>query len=294
MADFSGWRAIVVGDDPREQALASMMNTQGGRAVLWDPNAESLSTLENALDPKTWLIAPVSGIGPGGTLRFGGHKTRIPPAVANHARGVIAGIVDDVWRRALTVPVIAYRETEIFAWKNAVPTAEGALHWALTARPSTLDRTPSLVIGYGRVGQVLAHRLKNMGAHVRVMAQDAGARARAWAMGCDTCPLESRWLTSAALIFNTVPAPILDAADLAWLPPDTPVMDLASWPGGFTEAARRQLGARLVWAPSLPGQIAPLTAAAIIVDTIHSLLMDSGPMQDNAGGRAPSSGSPLE
>lgn len=117
---------------------------------------------------------------------------------------------------------------------NAVPTAEGAVQIAMENLDATLRDSRCLVIGFGRVGKLTAHRLKSLGARVTVAARACEDWAWAQAYGYDA--EDSRrlacWLGGYDLIVNTVPAPILDAAHLEWVQPDVFIIDLASHPGG--------------------------------------------------------------
>lgn len=74
------------------------------------------------------------------------------------------------------------------------------------------------------------------------------------------------------MIFNTVPALVLDETVLKGLPQETLVIDLASRPGGTDFEAAKRLRTRVVWALSLPGKVAPMTAGEIIADTICNIL----------------------
>jgi dipicolinate synthase subunit A len=53
---------------------------------------------------------------------------------------------------------------------------------------------------------------------------------------------------------------------------DALCLDLASKPGGMDFAAASRLGVRAIWALSLPGEVAPESAGAIIRDTIYNIL----------------------
>ena len=53
-------------------------------------------------------------------------------------------------------------------------------------------------------------------------------------------------------------------------------MDLASKPGGVDMEAASRLGVRVIWALSLPGKVAPVTAGKIIRDTIYHILNELG------------------
>ncbi|MBQ8670858.1 MAG: dipicolinate synthase, partial [Oscillospiraceae bacterium] len=70
------------------------------------------------------------------------------------------------------VELVDYFEREELAVKNAVPTAEGAIQIAMEELPTTIFGARVLVIGFGRIGKLLAHRLKGMGARVTVSARN--------------------------------------------------------------------------------------------------------------------------
>ncbi len=54
---------------------------------------------------------------------------------------------------------------------NAVPTAEGAVQVAMEELPFTLHSARVLILGFGRVGKLTAHRMGALGAKVTVCAQ---------------------------------------------------------------------------------------------------------------------------
>lgn len=91
----------------------------------------------------------------------------------------------------------------------------------------------------------------------------------------DTRQLAGR-LTGFDIIFNTVPAPVLGAAELAGLTPPCLIIDLASMPGGISPETKLPSGCRILHALSLPGKVAPLTAAHAIHDTIRNILHEEG------------------
>ena len=60
---------------------------------------------------------------------------------------------------------------------------------------------------------------------------------------------------AAPVIFNTVPALVLDETVLKGLPQESLVIDLASRPGGTDFEAAKRLRTRVVWALSLPPEM---------------------------------------
>ena len=57
---------------------------------------------------------------------------------------------------------------------------------------------------------------------------------------------------------------------------DTLVLDLASKPGGLDLDAASALNRRVIWALSLPGKTAPVTAGEIIARTVSHLIEERG------------------
>jgi len=98
----------------------------------------------------------------------------------------------------------------------------------------TLRGRKTLVIGYGRVGKVLAHLLFGMGAKVTIAARKSEDFAWIRAFGYDelnTMRLQGG-IADFDLIFNTVPALVLPYSRLVELKKGCLVIDLASKPGG--------------------------------------------------------------
>lgn len=157
---------------------------------------------------------------------------------------------------------------------NAVATAEGALQRAMEETETTLHRRDCLVLGFGRIGKILAHRLTGLGAYVTVFARKAADLA--WIEAMDYEPLRPGELATRLgdfqILFNTVPAKLLGEPELALLRPDCLLVDLASPPGGVDRQAAERLGVKTLWARSLPGLVAPRTAAEIIGRAIYTIL----------------------
>ena len=169
-----------------------------------------------------------------------------------------------------------YYEREECKVANAVPTAEGAVQLALEELTTTLQGSRILILGFGRVGRLTAHRMAALGGKITVSARGYGERAWAAAYGYETIPLtELGWeLGTFPLVVNTIPARVLDEKRLACSDPGVFLLDLASSPGGIDRAAAKARGLRLTCAPGLPGRTAPVTAAAAIRDSIYHILRE--------------------
>ena len=172
------------------------------------------------------------------------------------------------------IELIDYLEREEFAVLNAVPTAEGAVQIALEEMPTTLFGSTCVITGFGRISKVLARLLVAFGAKVKVMARKCSDLAWIRLYGCEAVPASqlSEALSKADIVFNTVPTILLDEKKLTRLKRECLIIDLASKPGGVDFETAKQLGVRVIWALSLPGKVAPISAGEITLDTIFNIL----------------------
>lgn len=164
--------------------------------------------------------------------------------------------------------------------RNAIPTAEGAIAIALEEMPVTLCGSKTLILGFGRIGRCLAERLKALGSSVTVAMRKETDRAWAENMGVDATDfrhLEERLKQSDA-VFNTVPSTVLRRSELECVRMGVPVIDLASRPGGLDFGEAGRLGVKVIWALSLPGKYAPVTAGEAIFKSIKGIFSDWGIM----------------
>lgn len=193
----------------------------------------------------------------------------------------LAGMVpDDVHNLAKSrdIEVIDYFQREEFAVMNAVPTAEGAVEIALREMPVTLFGSKCLILGFGRISKVLARLLTAFGAEVSVAARRHSDLAWARINGCKAIHMSelSDHLRDVDCLFNTIPAVILGEEKLSRLGRGCLVIDLASKPGGVDFETAKSLGLKTIWALSLPGKVAPYSAAEIILMTIINILGERG------------------
>jgi dipicolinate synthase subunit A len=73
-----------------------------------------------------------------------------------------------------------------------------------------------------------------------------------------------------------VPEVLFNESRLERLGVGTLFVDLASKPGTVSVEAAQRAGVNVIWALSLPGKIAPVTAGQIIADTIMNILSENG------------------
>ncbi|MBQ6986537.1 MAG: hypothetical protein IJQ25_06085 [Oscillibacter sp.] len=189
---------------------------------------------------------------------------------------LFAGLVPDeiaTEARRLGLSLTDYMKHEPLAIANAAATADAALCLTLTHTRESVSGRRCLVLGFGRIGKLLCHRLRGTGAEVTAAARNPDDRAWIRALGMravDVSRLAGE-LRTFPIVYNTIPAPVLDSELLRELPPDCFLMDLASKP---CTASAVPPGVSYLWARGLPGRVVPRGAAAILRDTVYELLRE--------------------
>jgi dipicolinate synthase subunit A len=277
---------VLVGGDMRQAYLGKQLAERGENVTAvgleryeggeWFPLATDLRSACAKADVVVLPLPVMQGRGllnaplSNAPFRITDVLDAIPPEMPVFGGAVPQMIYEMAGRRKLRVQ--DYLAREELAVRNAIPTAEGAIQIAMEQLPVTIHGLPVLVIGSGRIGSALAQRLKGLGANVTVSARKQEDFARISSMGyrsADTRALDGS-LREYALIVNTVPAPILTRTLVAQCQKDVLLIDLASGEGGIAADARTLR--KIIHALSLPGKVAPVTAAAGICDTITHML----------------------
>ena len=285
----------ILGGDMRQTALARRLSNLGFTVETWGLPREADIGLAKRRDDWQDAMAgcravilplPVSFDGVRVHAPFaGGYELRVShlldifPADTLLIGGKFDfGIVETA--KENNIPLLDYFECEELQIKNAVPTAEGALEIALRELPITLLGAKTLVLGYGRIGKTLAAMLKSLNASVTVAARRQEGLAYISVNGFDGVRFGSaeyhRSAEQADVIFNTVPAKVLDAVMIEKLQGRCLIIDLASGKGGVDFATARARGIKAIHALSLPGKVAPDTAGNIICDCVLEFLIREG------------------
>ncbi len=276
----------ILGGDLRQVYLARLLSEDGWKVITWGlekGGGDGGAPLDQALAGNILLLPmPVCR---NGMLHLPLTDTELEAerlwARLRYDQLLLGGMTSDLSRRLMAdygLTLLDYYNREETQVANAVPTAEGALQLAMESTDRTLHGSRCLIIGYGRIGRLLADRLLALGAEVTVSARKYGDLAwiEAWGYrGVQTGALTGQ-LDRFDLIFNTAPALILDGTRLRETREDCVIIDLASAPGGVDLEAAKRLSRRAIPAPGLPGKVAPRTAAAAIRDSVYHILEERG------------------
>lgn len=280
---------LVAGGDLRQLYTARALLPEGSVSVLgFDENVnlpeglERLDSMELSGKRADYLVLPMPVTEDGVLVHAPFARQSIPvaglPGLVKAEGAVFGGRIHESVRRAFAggAAVVDYYQREELSVLNAIPTAEGAVQIAMEELATTIYGQHVLVTGFGRISRVLVRILTAMGAHVTVTARKYQDLAWAKIAGCRAVHISrlEETLPGYDLVFNTVPAVLLDEARLWKLRSDTLIIDLASKPGGVDFETASRLGRKTVWALSLPGKVAPITAGDMIACTIRNILKE--------------------
>ena len=154
---------------------------------------------------------------------------------------------------------------ETYTSMNAILSAEGAVFYAMEQADFSLSGARCMILGYGRIGKALQKMLLGLGAKVTVAARREESRLAAGRDSIPFCDLTSR-LHEMQVIFNTVPARVLEKEQLSCIPKDALLMELASPPYGMDLAAAGEMGLHAWGEWGIPGRYCPKSAANLLFD----------------------------
>ncbi len=282
-------KLALLGGDARQSYLAAMLAERGFECAVWGMGDMPIGKAVRCRDHKcairsaqaVILPLPASSDGSSVSCPLGDpeEKLKLGYLLESTDAPIFGGKFSETFLKLAQEKkhkVIDYFDSESMQIRNAVPTAEGAISIAMQHLKKTICDSRAAVVGYGRIGQMLAHLLLKMGARVTVAARNYRQLAQASSFGNNTVRLSSGDMLCGLqsicrghdVIFNTVPARLFDAEVMARIAPETLLIDLASVPGGVDFLAAKERGINAVWALSLPGKYAPESAGRIIGETL--------------------------
>ena len=185
---------------------------------------------------------------------------------------IISGSISTAVKEKLNennIKVIDLMYEEDYVIKNAIATSEGAIKKAIEMSNITLNNSNILILGYGRIGKILAHNLTGFGANIYVEARSKKDIALIKSMGYNGVELEKldKFLPDMQFIFNTIPSAIIDKEKVKLLDSNVYVIDIASKPGVDFEALNEQ-GIATSWYLQIPSKDSPKSAAMYIKETV--------------------------
>ncbi|MBQ2735154.1 MAG: dipicolinate synthase [Clostridia bacterium] len=287
-------RLAVLGGDERQISMSRALAAYGYEVTVWGlgrcekrlGKAISCKTWQEAIQGAEAIILPLPASADGVRVHCPLQETDVFLRLsvlsdAISGRVLLGGRISEAIRHLAeqkSIRVIDYYDSESLQLKNALPTAEGAISIAMRELPVTVDGIRAGVVGYGRIGSLLAQKLQALGAEVTVYARRREPlilsklqHHRTGRLLCNPLQIDPPF-SEQRVIFNTVPHRIFTREVLESLPKDCVLIDLASAPGGIDHNAARELGVCSVWGTSLPGKCAPESAGIILAQTLTEIL----------------------
>lgn len=282
----------VVGGDLRIIKLVEMLIEDGyivytygleySEELLKLEGVEMCPTLKDTLKDTKAVVGPIplSSDRKHLSMPFSNIKLTIEDFISElDGKTLIAGNITEPIRTILDEKSIIYIDLlkrEEFSVLNTISTAEGTIQIAMEETQKTVHGRNVLIMGFGRIGKVLAKMLTGIGAKVYCEARKNEDIAWIKAYGYEPIHLNDLDgnLSKFDIIINTIPFQILDENRLDMLKKDVVIIDLASNPGGVDRKAAKDKNIKLIWALSLPGKVAPVTSAEFIKETLYHALKE--------------------
>ncbi len=279
-------KIAIIGGDLRIIKLAEMLAKDGNEIYTFGiNNVEGTIQCENikkALQNVEIVIGPIPFSSNGTTINmpFSDKSLSIRELMhAVNAKILIAGgIAPEVYELANDeyIEIIDIMKREELAVLNTIATAEGTIQVAIENTNKILHGSKVLILGFGRIGKVLARKLSGLSVQVTCAARKDEDLAWIEAYGHKSTNINNigENLKQYDIIINTVPHMVLTEERLQYVKKDALLIDLASNPGGIDKKIVKDLNLKFVWALSLPGKVAPTTSAEFIKETIYNILKE--------------------
>ena len=282
----------IIGGDLRIIKLAIMLAKDGNEIYSYGlekaedlknvTNITQCDTLRKAIENVEVVIGPIPLSSNGNTVNmpFSDQELTIRELMHNiNAKIFIAGSISpEVYELANDeyVEIIDIMKREELAVLNTIATAEGTIQVAIENTNKILHGSEVLILGFGRIGKVLARKLAGLSVKVTCAARKDEDLAWIHAYGHKATNINNigENLKQYDIIINTVPHLILTEEKIKYVKQDALLIDLASNPGGIDKKAVKDQKLKFVWALSLPGKVAPTTSAEFIKDTVYNILKD--------------------
>ena len=277
---------LILGGDERMLYLGEYLEKNGLQVCYYAfSDTDCFSSLKEAMDKAKFIILPLPFTRDRVTLNAPLFEDKVQIsdicALATKENVFFGGQLPNSFTDELFSVEAEFYDYFLFeelAVYNAVPTAEGVVEVLTNNLPITIHNMNCAVLGYGKVGKVLASTLHALGANVTVFARSETAFADAYSKSIFYAPfseLKEKEQSFDAVI-NTVPAKVLGREEMENLPSGCLLVEIASAPFGIDFQAAKEFALTVIKANSLPGKTAPKTSGEIIGCVVLPILKKRG------------------
>ena len=268
----------------KEDFLIYTYGLENSEELIESSNVKKCATVEEVVAKSEIIIGPVPMTNDNHNLTapFSESKIEIEELIQNMAgqeKIFIAGKISDKLSETLLskgIKSIDLFKREEYVVLNTIATAEGTIQIAMENTQKTVHGSNVLIMGFGRVGKVLAKMLDGIGAKVSCEARKHSDIAWIKAYGYNPIMLSEldTQLGEFDIIINTIPFQILEGERLNHIKQECVIIDLSANPGGVDRKAAKEKNLNVIWALSLAGKVAPITSAEFIKETLYNILKE--------------------
>lgn len=277
---------LILGGDERSLYLGEYLEKQKLQVCYYAfSETNCFTTLNDAINEAQYIILPLPFTKDRLTLNapIFDEKVELKDIMTLLKKGhiVFGGQLPESFKEELNEKEIVFYDyflLDELAIFNAIPTAEGVVEILIKNLPITVHSMKCAVLGYGKVGKVLASTLKALGADVTVFARKEKDFADAYTKLYNTATfnsLKEKEYKFDALI-NTVPQKVLGKEEMQNISSGCLFIEIASAPFGIDFQAAKEFAFDVIKANSLPGKVAPKTAGEIIGRSILPIIEKQG------------------
>lgn len=259
----------VIGGDLRNFFLAKLLSKEKHEVKVYGfekiENFKECETYENMISSSEIVVLPIPFTKDKKTINMplSNRNIRIQE-LAYHLENktiFVGNMPEDIQEilKEKQNEVIDFMKKEEFAVLNAIPTAEATIEIILKNTNKILQGSHCLILGFGRIGSVLAHKLQGLAVDVTCMVTNEIEKAWATAYGYQTITIEKlqNYYTKIKqydIIINTIPKIIFEE-ELKEIKKETLVIDLASKSYGIDRKIVKEENINFIEALGLPRKI---------------------------------------
>lgn len=159
-----------------------------------------------------------------------------------------------------------YMKNNSFSIYNSIATAEAAIAEAILNNQINMHSSNCLVLGFGKCGKLIAHKLKNLCKTVTICARNENDRTFANAYGYEFFNLNKLKtnINNFEYIFNTIPAMILNKEVVDNISKNSFILDITPVGTDITACKEKSINAKISLA--IPGKFKSKSSAEVLTN----------------------------
>ena len=261
-------------DDQRLEAMIDTLKQQHHVEIVRDTIYLKTKLLNGSYD---YLIIPITGIDESLTIR--GSSIKLHEECLEHLKDttILTGLIHPVLKETCDryhIKLVSYL-TEDFAIGNNYLTTEGVIERLVQLSSKAIYQSHILIVGYGKLGQVLSKVLSAFKANLTIVARDPKDLTKIKIDGHKPITYDDleAIIGHYDFVITTVPSPVLHDDELSMLAKSQAiVLDVSSAPYSFDLKKALSLNVQAYRLPQIPAKVAPDTAGMLMANAILGLI----------------------